>query len=162
MISKNQFIQVLEKTTEEEFSNILFLDKRKTTNIQFNFKNNLELLDLIVHIYCVVVARTHLSPREKIALRHYLNNGYTDLAKEAIKKECKMGVSTDADGNEVLDKLKAMANLTQINFKLEKKGVLVKKHYHEREKEVNKELLALKNRFINDKAEILNIKFNKG
>jgi len=161
LINKSQLIKVFENTSDEDINNILFLDKRKTSSVVFKYKNNLELLDLVVHLYCLVVIKTHLSPREKIALRHYLHSGYNELTREAIRKECKMGVSIDKEGNEVMDKKKSMANINQINFKLERKGILVRRFYHDRDKEVNKDLIKLKDRFMKGGCEILNIKFNK-
>lgn len=99
---------------------------------KFKYTNDLELLNLVIHIYSIVELGEVLTNKQGVVLRTYLKSGYNANTKKAILLENKMNEK----------------HLDQINFILTTKGFLEKHPTNYREKVVNKRLLELKNRFL--------------
>jgi len=118
------------------------------------YSNDLDLLSTVIEIYSITVLGKYLvGDLEKIAIRFYLKGGYNEITMKAIMLEC--GMKGD----------KGKRHLDQINFKLTKKGFLKRHPTNHRQKQVNEELIRLKNRFLTPdnkfKANYYLIKFEK-
>jgi len=113
----------------------------------YTYANDLELLDVVINIFAAVVLKNSLSNREIEILRYYLKNGY--------KPETKLTITLDLNISK--------KNLDQINHQLQKKRCLIPHSKNYRLKEVNKQLIDLKNCFLNgqDIKKLYVIGFNK-
>lgn len=106
--------------------------KQYTTN--FEYKNDLEFLNIVINIYSLVKLRESLTKKQKDVLRYYLKSGYSDETKNAIRLDFKI----------------KKTHLNQINWALNKKGFLKKHPTNERSKVVSEELIKLRDSFLKD------------
>ena len=116
---------------------------------KFTYSNDVELLNLVIHIFSLVELRETLTETQNVILRSYLKSGYNETTKRAIKLEMDMDAK----------------HLDQLNFILTKKGFLEKHPTNYRMKVINKKLIELKNRVLaqekDKKAVFYTIKLEK-
>ena len=51
----------------------------------FAFKNDIELLDVVMSLFSRSVLKKEISYKEKVVLREYMINGYSSNTKKAIR-----------------------------------------------------------------------------
>lgn len=102
--------------------------------VEYKYKNSLELLDTVIYLFSKTVLSTELTAREISILREYLCSGYNKPTKKAL--ELNLGINDKA--------------LNVSNCNLQKKGFLSPHPTNFRSKIINKDLLALKDCFINE------------
>jgi hypothetical protein len=112
--------------------------------VDYKYKNDVELLDIVMTIFSRTVLEEELSNKERVVLREYIVNGYSRETKKAIR---------------LAEKMKD-ANLNTLNYHLQKKGFLKPHPKNQRLKLLNEELLELRDCFMKEskdkKAFIIN------
>ena len=102
--------------------------------VDFQYSNNIELLDTMLSVYSLTALKKPLSDRERQVLREYILNGYSSKTKKALKLSLKINDS----------------NLNTLNYKLKEKGFLLPHPTNQKLKELNKDLNELKRVFMSE------------
>lgn len=100
--------------------------------VDFEYKNDVQKFDLILHLYSKTELKKELSERELIVLREYILNGYSTKTKDGIclTLQIKKG------------------NLNAINCNLQKKGFLKPHPTTQKLKVLEEKLNFLKEMFL--------------
>lgn len=102
--------------------------------VDFQYSNNIELLDTVLSIYSISALKKPISDREREVLREYILNGYSNKTKKALKIALKIKDS----------------NLNTLNYKLKEKGFLLPHPTNQKLKELNKDLSEIKRVFMSE------------
>lgn len=113
-----------------------------------NYKNEIEFVDKLITIYSTVAMKADKQLRkfEKDVLNYYMRFGFSTNTKKIIQSE--LGKTPDT--------------ITQATFYLKKKGYLVDSRTNMSKKNLNKDLQALKESFIDGDKKILAIGLKRG
>lgn len=114
----------------------------------YNYKNEIEFVDKLITIYSTVAMKADKQLRkfEKDVLNYYMRFGFSTNTKKIIQSE--LGKTPDT--------------ITQATFYLKKKGYLVDSRTNMSKKNLNKDLQALKESFIDGDKKILAIGLKRG
>lgn len=102
--------------------------------VDFKYKNDVDLLEVVMSIFSNTVLKEELSNKERTVLREYIVNGYSKQTKNSIKLSLGMKDS----------------NLNTLNYHLQKKGFLKPHPKNQRLKLLNEELVELRDTFLKD------------
>lgn len=102
--------------------------------VDFKYKNDVDLLDIVMSVFSKTVLNEEISNKEKVILREYIVNGYSKRTKDSIKLDHKMKPS----------------NLNTLNYHLQKKGFLKPHPKNQRLKLLNEDLLELRDCFMKE------------
>lgn len=100
--------------------------------VDFEYKNDVQKFDLILHLYSKTELKKELSDRELIVLREYILNGYSPKTKDGICITLKI----------------KKGNLNAINCNLQKKGFLKPHPTTQKLKVLEEKLNFLKEMFL--------------
>lgn len=117
------------------------MNKPKHFFSTYTYKNDLELLDVVLSIYAIVELKATLTEKERVVMRYYLKNGYTDKTKKAITGDSEVF-------KDISEVSKTRKHLDQINLKLDNKGFLQKHTGNYRLKIIAPGLIALRDSFL--------------
>lgn len=101
--------------------------------VDFTYKNNIELLDMALYLYSKTVLDKELSKKRLVMLREYLLNGYNNNTKKALEINLQM----------------TRANVNTQNWNLQRMGFLIPDPNKQINKMVSKELINLRDMFMN-------------
>lgn len=102
--------------------------------VDYIYRNNIDLLDIVMYLFSKTVLKTELSDKERMILRAYLIHGYS--------KQVKKGIQLDLGMTE--------ANVNMRNYTLQKKGFLSPHPTSQKLKLINQDLLNMRDCFINN------------
>jgi len=118
----------------------------KVYKVDFNFENDVDLLDIVLSLFSKSVLKEEISNKERTVLREYILNGYSSQTKASLRLS--LGIKP--------------SNLNTLNHTLKKKGFLLPHQTNQRLKVVNEQLMNLKNVFLdNDGQKVFLINFLK-
>lgn len=98
----------------------------------FAFKNDIELLDVVMSLFSRSVLKKEISYKEKVVLREYMINGYSSNTKKAIRLSLNIKET----------------NLNTLNCTLQKKGFLKPHPTNQRLKLLNEDLIKIRDMFL--------------
>lgn len=98
----------------------------------FAFKNDIELLDVVMSLFSRSVLKKEISYKEKVVLREYMINGYSSNTKKAIRLSLNIKET----------------NLNTLNCTLQKKGFLKPHPTNQRLKLLNEDLVKIRDMFL--------------
>lgn len=116
---------------------------KKIYTVTYKSENDVELLDTVMSIFSLTVLKKPLSLKERTVLREYILNGYSS----EVKKDVRFALG-------ITDK-----NLNTLNCTLQKKGFLRPHPTNQRLKNINDDLLKIKDVFLAQGDKVLLIKF---
>lgn len=86
----------------------------KAVQIDYNYATNLDLIDIVLQIYCVTHLKKMLSKKEHICLREYVLNGYNDRTKKSLI--ITLFLSEKSPEKDKKNKITAFNNIFNTNF----------------------------------------------
>ncbi len=100
----------------------------------FNYENDIELLDIVMNIFSTSVLKENLSYKERTVLREYMLHGYSSNTKKAIRLSLSIKET----------------NLNTLNCTLQKKGFLKPHPTNQRLKLLNDGLIKIRDLFLGE------------
>lgn len=123
--------------------------------INYNYSNDMELLDIVLNLYARTELKVDLAYKERMILREYILNGYSTKTKKSLITS--LFLCKESDDKDKADKLKAfnhvfktaLKNLDEVNKYLQenevedKKEKFLKEYDSVRKKRASSNLTAL-------------------